>query len=61
MNPRKVKLFDRISRIVAGNLSVPSPGPVPLYCAISPDTGMRAYLLRSGSIACQTAPPTFSK
>jgi hypothetical protein len=42
MNPRKVRLFYRISRIVAGSRSVPLPGPTPLYCAISPDTGMRA-------------------
>src|SRR5208282_6117495 len=41
MNPRNVRLFDRISRNVAGSRSVPSPSAGPLYWAIRPQTGTR--------------------
>ena len=34
---------------------------VALYCAISPQTGMRANAFSSGKTASNTAPPTFSK
>jgi len=59
MKPRTVRLFDRIWRMVAGSRSVTSPFPMPLYCAIRPETGTRANLLSSGHTACQIAPPTF--
>src|SRR6266446_1287211 len=61
MNPRKVRLFDRIWRIVAGSRSVPSLPLTPLYRAIKPERGTRAYLFSNGSTACQITPPTFSK
>src|SRR2546426_3568912 len=61
MKPRSIRVFDRISRIVAGSRCVPSPFPTPLYCAIRTQTGTRANLLSNGNTACQIAPPTFSK
>src|SRR5262245_51180158 len=43
------------------NMSGPGIGVVMLYCAISPQTGMRAKSLSSGQTVCCTLPPTFSK
>jgi hypothetical protein len=41
------------------NMSGPGIGVLALYCAMSPQTGMRAKSLSSGHTVCCTAPPTF--
>src|SRR5262245_2364777 len=56
MNPRRRRRLRRTD-----NMSGPGMGVVMLYCAISPQTGMRAKSLSSGQTVCCTLPPTFSK
>src|SRR5215831_4502742 len=56
MNPRRRRRLRNTE-----NMSGPGIGLVALYCAIRPQTGMRAKSLSNGHTVCCTAPPTFSK